>query len=160
MRLILIILLGFGGLILQSTLFSKLTLWGAKPDLLLILTIYIAFLKGVKKGAFVGIVLGLLEDLFMAKYIGLNALAKGLVGFVIGFLEKRMYKDNFIVSFVTVVLGTILYVLAFFFFANIVGYSLIFIHVKEIFLPLLVYNVILGSIIYRWIYKLSLKKGG
>ncbi|HEX3015082.1 MAG TPA: rod shape-determining protein MreD [Desulfobacteria bacterium] len=90
------------GLVLQSTLFNFLKVGGVKPDLVLLLVIYFAFTNGPVKGALLGLGLGLLEDFFIGYYFGMNALALLVSGFVAGWFETVMYKENiFIALFVT-----------------------------------------------------------
>jgi rod shape-determining protein MreD len=55
------------------------------PDLLMILTVFIAIREGQWTGQIAGFVLGLLFDIISSDIIGTNALAKMLAGFVAGY---------------------------------------------------------------------------
>ena len=50
MRYLVLSLLGFFALILQSTILNEFTIAGVKPDLLLIFTVYFALIKGPGEG--------------------------------------------------------------------------------------------------------------
>ncbi|NQW30636.1 MAG: rod shape-determining protein MreD [Ignavibacteria bacterium] len=60
------------------------------PDLLLILTVWIALTEGQFVGLFAGFACGLLFDVVSADVIGTNALAKTAAGFVAGYF----YREN------------------------------------------------------------------
>ena len=84
---VMMFLWGIVCLILQSTLFSQLMIAGVKPDLLLILVIFNCLFQGHTK-AVLSVSLGLLEDLYLGSYIGMNALTKALTSLVGGWLLK------------------------------------------------------------------------
>jgi rod shape-determining protein MreD len=89
MRYIVLAFLAFIALVLETTLFNELIVAGVKPDLILIIVILYALFNGPRQGAFVGLGLGFIEDLFQAKYFGLNMASKFTIGLLIGFLKKE-----------------------------------------------------------------------
>ncbi|MDD2401346.1 MAG: rod shape-determining protein MreD [Clostridia bacterium] len=101
-------LLGVGGLILQSTILSHLTIAGVKPDILLIIVVFNSLFKGPFKGSLFGFFLGLVEDIFLGKYIGMNALAKGIISFIWGWLTEGAFRENLLVPVVSLFLASIL----------------------------------------------------
>lgn len=98
-----------GSVILQTTLFHYLKIGGVKPDLLLIIIVLSAVLKGKTSGAELGFAYGLLEDLFVGKYIGLQALTKMITGYCIGLLERKIFPDNVLVPVVVSAAGTVIH---------------------------------------------------
>lgn len=136
-------------LTLEATLFDELTFYGVKPDLLLVLVIIYAFFRGSVRGAKLGFVFGIAEDLLMGRFVGLNAASKMLIGYLIGWGERRFYKDNLLVPIIIVFGGTIvshfLY-LAFFTVVSGKGQMLAF---KQFTLPLALYNTVMGLLIYK-----------
>lgn len=99
----------FVSIILQSTLFHFLQIGGVKPDLILIIVVLSAVLKGRRTGAVIGFLYGLLEDLLVGKYIGLQALTKMLTGYIVGLLERKIFPDNVLVPVVVGVAGTVIH---------------------------------------------------
>ena len=93
-------------LLLQSTVFNVLTLAGVKPDFVLLLVIYFAFSTGPGKGALMGLVLGLLEDFYIGRYIGMNALALLAAGLIAGWFETKLYKENLLIALLVVFVTT------------------------------------------------------
>lgn len=59
------------------------------PDLLVILTVFIALREGQFTGQIAGFVLGLTFDLISSDIIGTNALSKTLAGFVAGYFYNE-----------------------------------------------------------------------
>ena len=80
----------FGGGIAHATLAPSLRVAGVAPDLPLILVILLALRRGPEFGCVAGFAAGLLQDAAGGGLIGIQALTKGLVGFVIGALGGRL----------------------------------------------------------------------
>ncbi|MGQ9806313.1 MAG: rod shape-determining protein MreD [Chlorobiales bacterium] len=77
------IALGF----LQKLLFDRLLIFGAKPDTLLLLTVWIAQREGQSLGTTAGFFIGLFMDLLHGT-MGLDSFAKTVSGFVAGFFAN------------------------------------------------------------------------
>ncbi|MDK2823324.1 MAG: rod shape-determining protein MreD [Clostridia bacterium] len=157
MRYFVLALLGFLSLILESTIFNELIIAGVKPDLVLVIVILFALFNGPRQGALVGLGLGLLEDIYLAKYIGLNAISKFTIGLIVGFMEKRMYKDNFLVPVLGLFFGSLIYCAIYFIYSGMVGYPLSFGRLLKIALPMAIYNTCFAPFIYGRFYKASTK---
>lgn len=106
MKVAAIIMLFLLAMLLQTTVFSVLPVWGAYPDLLTILVVNLGMLNGRTEGARLGFLAGLIRDLLVGRYIGLNALATCLVGFLAGAAVQRLYRDNFFVPCFFTMVGT------------------------------------------------------
>ncbi|MFQ3598994.1 MAG: rod shape-determining protein MreD [Chloroherpetonaceae bacterium] len=90
------IALGF----LQKLLFDRLLIFGAKPDALLLLTVWIARREGQSLGITAGFFIGLFMDLLHGT-MGLDSFAKTVSGFVAGFFANPDDLDkasNFILA--------------------------------------------------------------
>lgn len=151
-------LLGFLSLVLESTIFNEIMIAGVKPDLILIIVILYAIFYGPREGAVVGLFLGLLEDLFLAKYVGINALTKFFIGLIIGSLEKRIYKENFLVPTIALLFGSLIHGLLFIFISNIVGYPLGINSIIYMVIPVAIYNTCFAPFVYGSFYKAATKR--
>lgn len=81
--------LGLVVVLLQWLVFSRLRLWGVAPDVVLLFVALTALRRGRLAGAVSGFSAGLLLDLLTnPAMLGLNALVKTLMGFVIGFFRS------------------------------------------------------------------------
>ncbi len=96
-----------GSLILQATVLPRLAIAGARPDLLLVVTILLGLRFGPLPGAGVGLAGGLLQDVLIGRFIGMNALTKGLTGYCIGLAEEKLFKENIATPLAAVLVGTI-----------------------------------------------------
>lgn len=76
---------------LQSNFFSWFNIAGIKPNLFIILVLFIGVFIGKTYGAAIGIVLGLLLDFFIGKTMGINASMLGIAGI----LRRNPYKKFF-----------------------------------------------------------------
>lgn len=71
----------------QKLLFDRLLIFGAKPDAMLLLAVWIARREGQSFGTTAGFVIGLLMDLLHGT-MGLDAFSKTVSGFVAGFFSN------------------------------------------------------------------------
>lgn len=79
--------------ILQATSLNRLSILGIKPDLLLILVIFIGLYKGPISGAWYGFLAGILLDIFSPSPLGTNALSKTVLGFLAGAVAPLLYFE-------------------------------------------------------------------
>lgn len=96
-------------LLLQSTLLGYVSIYNVKPNLLIIFVISVALLRGDKEGAIVGFITGMLIDMASGKILGFYALLGLYLGLAVGTLNKRLYRDNFLVILFFTFVSTILY---------------------------------------------------
>lgn len=80
--------------ILQTTVFPHLRVFGAIPDLCLVATVAFAFEEGPQAGAIFGFVSGLVVDLFLASPLGLSALANSVTGYSIGVFQAGFVRES------------------------------------------------------------------
>lgn len=75
---------------LQSNFFNWFNIAGVKPNLFILLSLFIGIFIGKIYGASIGIVFGLLLDLFIGKALGINGIVLG----VAGFMRRSIYKKS------------------------------------------------------------------
>ena len=81
-------------LVLQSTVFAKVTLAGAKPELVYMVTIILAFLEGPSSGAVAGFAGGMAEDFLLNQPKGITALTLTVVGYTVGSLRQYLVTPS------------------------------------------------------------------
>jgi len=96
-------------LLLQVGLVSFFKIAGVVPDLFLIVIIFCGLWFGPRFGAGTGLVYGLLEDLFLGKYLGLNVLTKGICGYLAGLGENRINRENRFTPFLFLMVGSVVH---------------------------------------------------
>jgi rod shape-determining protein MreD len=80
--------------LLQSVLGPSLPVVRGRPDLVLVVVIAWAVLRGSGEGAFVGFLGGLLLDSVTYTPFGINTALFGLLGYAIGLPEVNVYRGN------------------------------------------------------------------
>jgi rod shape-determining protein MreD len=155
MRFAVIIIGVVFSVVLQATWLSGNNLpFLVKPDLILVIVISYALLKGPYLGTNIGLFAGFFMDLAAGNIIGVGALCKMLAGFSAGLLEKTIFKDNLLVPVIAVFFGTVIFetlalVIHLSFGANL---HFLFVMVHTV-LPAACYNAVLAPLIYFLINK-------
>ena len=84
--------------VLQVTLVHEVPVWGATPDLMLVLLVVLVIDRRPVTAVIIGFLLGFLQDLGNASFLGMNALAKSVIAYGIsrfasGYLpESTLFK--------------------------------------------------------------------
>jgi rod shape-determining protein MreD len=94
-RVILPLLIGFFFLILQTTLLSSFPVQRFRPDLLLIFTLYLAYLFPPIFGGILAFFMGYLMDLFSGNALGFYTFSRPLVYFAAQLFKERFYLEGF-----------------------------------------------------------------
>jgi rod shape-determining protein MreD len=81
-------------IVLQSTVFAKVTLAGAKPELVYMVTVILAFLEGPSSGAVAGFAGGMAEDFLLNQPKGITALTLTLVGYAVGAVRQYIVTPS------------------------------------------------------------------
>lgn len=81
-------------LTLHTTVFDRISVLGAKPDLLLAIVIYLSLLKGPVAGTIAGFTLGILQDAQSHHGLGLNAASKAVVGYAAGYTWEGLDVES------------------------------------------------------------------
>lgn len=87
--LIVYLLCGLLFMLLQTTIFPRFLPAGLRPDLLLILVIYLGLSESFLRAAFLTLLLGALQDVFCGTTLGLYATIQLIV-----FLSVRLFSDH------------------------------------------------------------------
>lgn len=84
------VLIGLGVVLAQWLVFSHLQVWGVVPDAVLLYVAVIALRYGRVPGAVAGFAAGLAMDvLVLGGFVGLGALIKTILGFVVGIFRSE-----------------------------------------------------------------------
>jgi rod shape-determining protein MreD len=156
MRFLILALLPFLALFLQSTIFRTISINSAIPDMVLVFVVFYALLNGARKGTVYGVMCGLLEDLYIGRFIGINAISKGITAFIIGRLQGNVFKENIIVGVLGVIGGTLLNSILLF-ILSLTSFE-VFNLDHSIFIDMFyqgIYNTLISIPMYVWYYRSS-----
>ncbi|SRR6266511_2574178 len=102
-----LLLMAFGGTLMQSSLVPSLSMGGVTPDLPLIVTALLALRRGPEAGCVVGFVAGLLQDAAGGGLLGVQAATRAIGGFAMGLLPGRFWIDHPLVQVPGLILLTV-----------------------------------------------------
>jgi len=143
-------------LLIQLTLINSITILGLKPDLIMVVVVVFSLLKGEKEGTISGFASGLLQDIFSTGLLGINALAKTVIGFSCGIIKEKIFHEHIlfiipVITFIASLIQSILILLLLRAFG--IEYGLAW-SLKQIALPEALYSSLLSPFIFLVINKL------
>ncbi len=154
--ILILILTFFITYLLQVNFFSWFTIASIKPNLFIILTLFVSLFAGTKVGIPYGIIIGLFCDLLLGKTIGINAVMLGIIAFVAGYLDKNFSKESRI-TIMLMVMGVTCFFELGSYIMQIIELSIL-IEPLPFLITLLIeifYNAILTIILYPIIQKIG-----
>ena len=157
MRYVLIAILFLLSLILPGTVFHFWSWSGIKPDLLMLLTIYIAMHSRLRSGILWGLGAGLLEDLYLGRYIGMYTLTLAVVAFLSHWLAERWYRENFLLTTFMVLVVTAVGQITIAFLSLGAGLQWSFGDIMRLVIGVSFYNAVMVPITYPWIHRSFLR---
>jgi rod shape-determining protein MreD len=101
-KIVFALFLGVLFLTLQTTLLAFLPIQRIRPDLVLILTLYLGLFYPPISGGILAIFMGFLMDLFSGNSFGLYTLTRPLIFYVARFFKERFYLESFASQFLFV----------------------------------------------------------
>ncbi len=143
-------------LVIQLTLINSVTILGLKPDLIMVVVVVFSLMKGEKEGSISGFVSGLLQDIFSTSLLGINALAKTVIGFTCGILKEKIFHEHilFLIPVITFIASFLQSILIFLLLRAFgIEYGLAW-SLKQIALPEALYSSLLSPLIFLAINKL------
>ena len=135
--------------LLQSTLFSRFTIAGITPNLILIVVASIGFLSGRRNGLIAGFFAGMLFDVFFGFVYGLYACIFMYIDYTNGIFQKLLFPNDIKLPLGLIVVSDILYghvyYIFMFLFRGDLGYVY---YLLNIILPEVVYTVVISCVLF------------
>lgn len=144
--------------LLQCTMFHKLSFASVSPNLMIIVTSAFGLMRGKKEGMAVGIISGLLIDLFWGEVLGFNMLLFTVIGYLNGCFERLFYDEDIKLP-IALIAGSEL-------FYGIMTYVCVYMlrgdfrfsrHLAKIIIPELVYTILVTLVLYQIILYINKK---
>jgi rod shape-determining protein MreD len=114
-----LILLTF--LVVELTVLDHLRVFGAGPDIMLLLAVVAGIVGGPRVGALFGFAAGIVLDLFLETPMGLSALVFCIVGYAVGNIQGGVLRAAWWIPVVTTFVASVAGVLAYALTATVVG---------------------------------------
>ena len=145
-------------LLLQSTLLGYARIYNVKPNLLVIFIVCVALLRGNVEGASVGFFAGLLLDMAFGKFLGFYCLLGFYLGLAVGSVNRRLYRENYLVVVFFTFVATILYEAAVYILSNFMTGNLeLLMPLTLKILPEALYNSVVSILVFAIMIKISHK---
>ena len=135
--------------VFQTTLFYGLSFGGIVPNLLIIITASVGFMRNEKEGLLVGFFCGILCDIFFGDMIGFQALIYMYIGFLNGLFSKIFYPEDLKLPLCLIAISDLSY--------GMVNYVFLFLlrgkfdfgfYMKSLIVPEVVYTLIITFALY------------
>ncbi len=147
-------------LILQGTEIIQIA--GKKPDLVFILVVYIGYSFGSFNGQVVGFVAGLFHDSISRSPLGLLALPKVAIGFLVGMFGRSVIKNNLLTIMLLLFVASLLKGILTLFLCYIFHQALLS-SVIQVIIPEALYNAVISPpifFLFDKIYRSELEREG
>ena len=133
----------------QISLFGNLDLTGPSPNLMMVVCVSFAMLRGSESGMLTGFFCGLLTDAFTTGPIGLYALLYMYTGYFSGRVYRKFYPENYMIPLGMIALtdtlfGVICYIVL---FLTRSRYHLLF-YLFRVIVPEALYTLIAALLVY------------
>lgn len=134
---------------LQVNFFSWFTIAGIKPNLFIILVLFVSLFAGVKVGIGYGIFFGIFLDIVLGKSLGIYTIMFTLIAILGWYFDKNFSKDSRLTIMLMVMASTLIFELgSYILSALILGTSVEVLHFIKILIVEIIYNAIITIIIY------------
>lgn len=144
---VLIVIIGF---LLQTTTLHAFKLANVVPNILLILTVCYAYMRGRTSGLAIGFFCGFLLDMQFGTVIGLYAFIFMTIGFLCGHCQKVYFTDNYILPCVLVGISDLVYGIYYFVTEFLVRGRLYFgFAFTTKILPEMIYTMLVSILIFQ-----------
>lgn len=144
----------FVGAILQVSIFSQVHVLGGVPDVLLVMLVAVALLRGAILGAVGGFYAGLLVDTATLGKLGLTSLVLTVAGYWIGRYGETTGRDRAHAPFLSVAVITVLYSFGLLLVHFVLGERAPAGPVARGLVPSIVLNLILTAPVYALVRRL------
>ncbi len=152
---LMVFLLSLFILVLEGSFLSVFFKSAKMPDFLLVMLVCLAFIWGEQTGIVLGLLTGLLQDLFFGPALGFFALAKMVVAYLVGLTAREVYKDQLAGPMLIVFMATFVHEFIIFFLRLLFwGHGGDFFYFLDVlFLRKAAYHLLLAMLFYPLLYR-------
>lgn len=140
----------------QTTVFKWLALANVVPNLLIILTVSVGYMRGRTDALFTGLLCGLAIDCMYGDVMGLTALIYMVTGYISGYANLIYVTDDYTMPIFVIGIGDLIYSILFYVFNFLLRARLNFLYyLRHIILPELVYTVVVALVLYKLFHMIN-----
>ncbi|MBS5307317.1 rod shape-determining protein MreD [Clostridium tertium] len=119
-----LILISLVLLILDNSLIPFLAIKGAYPSLLFVFAIAYSIINGRSEAVFIGVISGLMQDIYFYNGFGINALINMLICLIAAIIGENIYREKKLIPVISVIFLYLLKILAVFTIFKLMGRSI------------------------------------
>jgi rod shape-determining protein MreD len=94
--------------IVQSTWFEAIAIFGVRPDLALVVLVWLSYRNGLVLGSIEGFITGIVQDFISAAPLGFHAFIKTAVAIAASLLHGSFYVDKLLIPILLCSIATII----------------------------------------------------
>lgn len=157
-RILILVAIIISCYLLQVCIFSRLSIYGVTPNILVGITSIFGFMKGSKRGMLVGFICGMLLDLSSGMLFGALIAVYTTIGFINGLFRKMFFGDDIKLPMVLIFSSNIIYGIIMYVIVLLTNTQFDFVYyVNNVILPESVYTTLVCLFIYVVIFQISTK---
>ena len=146
----LIILLAYTA---QTSLLPFISFNGISVNLMLLLTVSVAYIHGLKYGIGIGFITGLLQDLTTGSYFGCATFTYMTIGLLFGRFATHVFKEQFFFPVMSAPVAAVIYFVFMTVLVYLLGYKIDLLNsMQTILLPLVCYQLIFAWFIHKIVF--------
>ena len=147
--------------VLQSSILPLVAFRGISPNLMLLLTVSFAFLRGPRYGVLMGFSAGLLQDLATGTFFGVDVLSGMIIGLVCGKFSDQVFKEQMFLPLLASVVATFVHYFVLAILMALMGYRFqLMSHMQYTLLPMLCYQLALAYPVHKLVCRMEKRIGG
>jgi rod shape-determining protein MreD len=140
-------------LLVQSTVFGRMNIYGVRPDLPLLILIFIAGTAQPAESIIYGFFIGFVQDVYTPEFLGFNSLTMSIMGFSLGVMKETLTVENYSVKTLLTFVVCVVHDLFYLSFYTAFDFSLLVKLFLKNSLPGALYTSILAFlsiVVYEW----------
>jgi len=142
--------------VIQTSTFHYFGLADIMPNLLLILVVSSAYMRGRLTGLGIGFFTGLLMDIVYGELIGLYAFIYMIIGYFTGYANKIYSDDDYTLPIVFVAVGDFVFGLYNYIFDFLLrGRLNLLFYFRRIILPEMIYTIAVSIFLYKLLHMIN-----
>ncbi len=143
--------------VIQSSSYHYFKMADIMPNLLLILVVSTAYMRGRFSGMMLGFFSGFLVDLMFGSYIiGLYALLYLLLGYLMGFTNKVYSEDDYTLPIIFIGISDLVYSFFYYIFEFLLRGRLHFLfYLRRIIIPEIIYTIAVSILLYKLLHMIN-----
>lgn len=150
MKRIILILISIFLLILDNSFSPFISIMGAAPSFLFVFAIGYSILNGKEEAVFIGVISGILQDIYMYNGFGINSLINMLLCYTAAVIGMGIWKEKKIIPVLTVFGTSIIKYMGVFFIFYLLNIKID--TFRGVFIAL--YNSVFMLLLYKFAFKL------